>query len=158
MATALEMKARLQKLDISAIVAKVSAENKEIFAEANKSQLLAGKDRRGEDMPRYRDDPYFENAQKAQEYEDWKTKISPSPDKDPGVMDLYIDGTYHNTIQSDVIGNKVDIKSSSQIYPDIMFKTGGMAHGVNPDSARLLWKHVIGPAARKEVSTETGIK
>jgi hypothetical protein len=126
----------------------ISKENEQVFADANREQLLEGKDGQGEYLPTYHDDPfgYFNgNRFAAEKYAEYKATKSPNPSKPYNVMDGYIDGTYHSTIDGIVQGGSVYLISDSPIYPEFMRATNGLAHMINNEHATIIFNNVIHP-------------
>jgi hypothetical protein len=100
----------------------------------NREQLLSGHGADGEDLPRYVDDPYFKSKESAERYRDWKRNISPNSDKDPEVMDFFITGLFHNTIQVKAASEGIQLYSTSPIIKDVQQKTNDNALGITREN------------------------
>ena len=110
----------------------------EKIVQLNQQQLLAGVGQNDASLPRYQDDPYFKTPEAAKVYEAWKLKISPNPDKPAGVMDFYINGQFHSTLQVKNAPKAFTVSSDSSIAGNIQSKTGNEALGINDDSLKIL--------------------
>lgn len=104
----------------------------------NQQQLLEGKGQNDDNLPRYDEDNYFKTYEAARVYESWKLKISPNPNKDPGVMDFFINGQFHSTLKVVNAPKAFVIHSDSDIADDVQNKTGDQALGINDDSLKVL--------------------
>ena len=113
MARISDIQNRLKSINISDISVESIDETKDVFLEINKEQLLAGKTKKGVDItPSYIDDPYFKTPGAAQRYSAWKDKITPSDIRTPGTPNLYINGTFHESISINVSGPIINISAS----------------------------------------------
>jgi hypothetical protein len=108
--------------------------NTEEIEAMNRGQLLKGINTDGELLPRYIDDPYFKTPEQALRYQAWKSNISPDSSKPKEVMDFYINGQFHNTIELTANGNEFKIDSDSDISNSVEGKTGGKAIGLSPEN------------------------
>jgi hypothetical protein len=108
-------------------------ELKKSIADLNREQLLSGRGADGEYLPRYVDDPYFKSVESATRYEQWKATISIG-EKPTGVMDFYIDGTFHRTIKFVKDDEGFTTKSDSSIISSVQSKTNNQALGINETS------------------------
>lgn len=100
----------------------------------NQKQLLMGKGMDGEDLPRYIDDPFFKTPKAAMAYQAWKSKISPNPEKNPEVMDFFINGQFHNTISIRNNNDNFEMISNSSIKNDVQNKTNNEVLGLTEES------------------------
>ena len=112
-------------------------------ADLNRRQLLAGENSADGSLPLYVDDPFFKTLAAAERYASWKSNISPNTEKPKGVMDFYINGAFHKTIQGVMKNNELIIKSDSDIANSIMGKTRGLALGLNLESRNELAKLIL---------------
>lgn len=154
MARALEMKARLSALNISEMVSAIASDHKLMIADANRLRLEEGKNRDGEYLPRYIDDPYFKSIKQAKGYEAYKAKISPNKEKPRDVKDYYINGYTHRRITVDVTGTTINTGVATG-WADHL--EADKALGINPQSARELWNFAFQPLLCKDISGKTGI-
>lgn len=100
--------------------------------ELNKNQMLAGIGSDGQALPRYVDDPFFKSIEAAERYAAWKEKISPNKSKDVEVMDFYITGQFHSTIEMKNEDTYFIMSSDSQIKDSV--KSKAEALGLNQES------------------------
>lgn len=142
---------RVAKLDEDKIITKIF-DDKDLQARIvnfNQMQMLAGKGADSNNLPRYDQDPYFKTPNAAKAYQAWKAHVSPNKEKDPAVMDFYIDGHFHKTLKVVSSQKAVTIKSDSEIAGDIQDKTNQEALGLNKESlARIL------PTVQEEIINE----
>ena len=131
MATIREVLNNVKSFNLTNAAMDVVSENKERFIELNKEQMLAGKNRLGQDLPLYVNDPYFKSVSAALRYQKWKRAISPNKDKPEGVMDFFINGKYHSSLGINISGNSFTLLSNSQINSSVYQKTGGKHLGLN---------------------------
>jgi hypothetical protein len=97
-----------------------------------REQLLLGTDGNGDSLPRYVDDPFFKSLEHAKAYQKWKEKVSPNPAKDKEVMDLYINGTFHNTIKFlDVVEDGILVDADFTIFGDDLRRYSTNLIGIN---------------------------
>jgi len=154
-----EILERLENLDIQKEVQQVASLEEERFRELQQLQLVKGKDRNGDYLPKYTEDPYFKGDYEAAiRYRDWKVDISPDVSKPIDVMDFWIRGDFNASIRVHINGDKVDVFSDADIEADVLRKTGGKAFGINPESAQRLWDDYIRPQLINIIQEQTGIK
>lgn len=109
----LEVLDRIQSMNITEVASQSVAECSELIVEKNRQQLLEGKLSTGQDItPTYFDDPYFKSRESAERYSNWKDKITPNPKRKKGTPNLFIIGTYHNSIELEVINNEMIYSST----------------------------------------------
>lgn len=135
MATLQQIKAKFLKLQGREVELAVQAlqESDERILSLNRQQLFDGKTSQGEDLfPTYFDDPYFKTKEAAERYSNWKDKITPNPNRKKGVPNLFIIGTFHNSIEVDV-SNKGLSFSASFLGDKIVRKYGGEVFGLSKD-------------------------
>jgi hypothetical protein len=118
----MHLRTNIRKLATDSVV-----ETKETLLALNKEQLLEGKNKYGLDLaPTYLDDPYFKSREAAQRYSDWKDRITPNPKRKKGVPNLFIVGTYHNSIEATLQGNKLEVTASFSQAKSIENKYTGL--------------------------------
>jgi len=108
----------------------------------NKQQLLLGKDAIGDDLMRYVDDPFFKSMNQAIAYQNWKSKISPNKSKNVQVMDFYINGYFHNSIDIDIFNDSLNIFSNTDIEVSFENKTHNQGFGLNDYSRIKLFEYI----------------
>lgn len=155
MCTALEMKARLNAFDIKKELVTVVAANPNAIADANRDKLLKGKDREGNYMPRYDQDPYFKTIAQARGYEVYKSKVSPNSEKPREVKDYYINGWTHQHIHTQMEGDSVKTWADTP-WEDHIERDKGL--GINPDSVRELWTYFWRPKFLATTTDRTGMR
>lgn len=149
---------KVQKLDTNKIIDNVLEENIDALNEKNKEQLLAGKNRLGEDIsPSYFEDPYFKTPAAAQRYSDWKDKITPNAKRKRGVPNLYIDGTYHRSRKTTISGDTITY-SADFIEQEIELKYGDTINGLGGEFKNDFLNNNIRPVLTKEITAITGLK
>lgn len=118
-------------------------ELQEKIVELNKQQLLEGKGKDFNDLPKYIDDPYFKTIKSAKAYESFKQNISPNHNKPSGVMDFYINGQFHSTIRMKNGSDNFSLISDSDIADDVQLKTGNEALGLADESFEIIRPEVL---------------
>jgi hypothetical protein len=126
------------------------------LADQIRFQLGEGKNNEGGWLLFYRDDPYFASVAQAMWYEEWKSKISPNPDKPRGVADFFIRGDFWSSIQARPRGLEVDYFSYSHIIDDVMQKTQGKALGMNQQTAVEYYNTYVHIGFVKQMQRMTG--
>ena len=157
-----ELAAKLKKFraESTAVIGRIMVVNQDAVIRLNRLQLLAGKNKYDEWLPRYVDDPYFKNPDSAVRYENWKERISPNKNKPKGVMDFFINGYYHNSIQFQLAGKEsYRLYSKNVLSASINRKTNGGEHlGLTEGSRRTLWVDIVKVPFVLELSKATGMK
>lgn len=95
---------KFKNLDATRVATSSIELTKDQMLAANREQMLAGKNRLGEDLGSYLDDPYFKSRESAQRYSDWKDQITPHPTRKKGVPNLFITGPYHRSLDFAIQG------------------------------------------------------
>lgn len=98
----------------------------------NKEQMYDGKRADGQDIaPSYFNDPYFKQPGAGQRYSAWKDKITPNPKRSSGTPNLFINGTYYDTITITVLKDRIEYNSNfeqgalEQKYGPKIYSLGG---------------------------------
>jgi hypothetical protein len=146
---------RIEKLDLNTLLGETVNELKIEIEDTQREQMRKGQNSDGGYLPRYVDDPYFKSIQAAKNYENWKAQWS-HPEKPRGVMDFFIDGTFHNTVRVVVKRSVFDFKSSSSIESSIRAKTGDKVLALNRESKDEFMKEHGWGVFVKKVSRQTG--
>lgn len=156
MAYALEVLRRLKSINIKAEAAVIAKRHEKLFADLNREQLLKGKDRMGESLPKYTEDVgrYFKSIESARAYARFKQIIHPNPQKPNDVADLYITGKYHRNIVAEVRGLNLLMKNRTPFADDI--ETRAAALGISPDNAKYTRENIFLPELRDRVREQTG--
>lgn len=158
MATTNEILARLEAVDIEVMVEDILQDLLEYLADLNRWQLSRGLNKDGDYLPRYIDDPYFDNPRQAYGYQKWKESISPNKQKPKEVMDFFINGYSYDHIQVKAQGKKLDIFADPLPWADeIDQKTQNKALGLSPDSVKESWNEEIHPRLVGRIRTKTGL-
>lgn len=111
----------------------VATTGPELLAE-NKAQLFDGKLRNGNDLsPTYFTDPYFKTPLAAENYSNWKDRITPNANRKPGVPNLYIDGTFYSTLRLTVSGGNIRYSSAFKDAAAILSEFSGKIFGLGGD-------------------------
>ncbi len=119
-----------------------SPQVEDMIERLNREQLLAGKNADGGDLMRYVDDPFFKTVEAALRYKEWKKGISPNKLKDDDIMDFYINGQFHESINAEFKKDGIDIFSTSNIEGSFERKTDGLGFGLNDISKIKLYEYV----------------
>lgn len=127
-------------------VVKCMHENADYFTDAVHEQLYSGLNGKGEYLsPTYDEDPYFNTVhwkhlydgvtyEGASGYKEWKERIT-APEKSQmlnlparpvSVPNLFIDGTFYDTISSDTIAEGVNVVAMGGDAPAILQKYGSV--------------------------------
>lgn len=157
MASANEILGRLQDFNVYATMRTIVKRNERAFADSTRFRLLAGLDRNDAYLPKYTSDPFFKSIEAANNYARWKAYISPNKEKPADVMDFYISGDYHRTINASLNGNIIDIYSNARINSDINDKTNDKALGVSPNQADELMDKILFDELLEETNQKTGL-
>jgi len=127
------------------------------FTEDQKNQLYAGKTKDGVDItPLYINDPYFKSAESAQRYSDWKDKITPNPKRTSGVPNLFIIGTYYDSLKITISGQMISFVSSFFAAENIAQKFKGI-YGLGGDFRLEFIKDSLRPAFMAAIRKKTGL-
>lgn len=149
---------KVKQLNTDRIIEKVFEENIDTLNEKNKEQLLAGKNRLGEDIgPTYFEDPYFKTPAAAIRYSDWKDRITPNSKRKRGVPNLYIDGTYHNSRKTTISGDTITY-TADFLEQEIEAKYGDQINGLGGEFKSEFLENNIRPAINKEITAVTGLQ
>jgi hypothetical protein len=136
MSDALEVLESLESLNIEQAAIEAFQEHKGRYLILNKEQLLEGKLSTGQDLhPLYFNDPFFKTPEAAKRYSDWKDKITPHSKRKKGVPNLYIIGTYHGSIQLEIVGNEYELHSEYKDAASIESKFTNNIYGLNEEKA-----------------------
>lgn len=148
------MISRLNRVDPQAALEKAINETIDQYKELNKAQLYAGKDKHGQDLsPRYLDDPYFKTREEAQRYSDWKDKITPNNLRTPGIPNLFINGTYYNSWQTRISGNKIETQASYERAKSIEDKFSNDVYGLD-DENMIKYRAIVKPIFQTETKAQ----
>lgn len=113
----------INKINVGDICSNSIDQTKEDLLEKNKEQLYDGKLRTEEDLsPSYLEDPYFKSAAAAQRYSDWKDRITPNSKRNKGIPNLFINGTFYDSLSISVSKDSISMDSSFSEASDIESK------------------------------------
>lgn len=120
----------------------------EDILEAQRIQLLAGKDSGGEDIhPFYSEDlkengGYFYSVESAGRYSAWKETLSYpyTVDRNPDAPNLYIDGTFYSELDVDFGTDTLGIIGTTDKANRIIAKYGKDTFGLNYASWESIWE------------------
>jgi hypothetical protein len=91
---------KLEKINIQDIFLSESDKLSENMLNANRQQLLEGKNINSENItPSYLEDKYFKTRKSANKYAKWKRKITPNKLRSFETPNLFITGKFHRSIQ-----------------------------------------------------------
>jgi hypothetical protein len=95
-------------------------EENEFIISSIKGQLWDGKTGLGKDIrPYYSEDPFFKTKKQAIGYRNWKNKITKNPNRNPDAPNLFINGYFYNTIQSQKKGIDLEIFTDNTLGKDV---------------------------------------
>jgi hypothetical protein len=125
---ALELLGNIEQLDIVKVAGEALAECTEEFVNLNREQLLEGLLSTGHEItPSYFEDPFFKTPEAAKRYSDWKDQITPNPKRSKGTPNLFIIGSFHQSISMEVKEGEYEIGSD---YKDAESITGKFTENI----------------------------
>ena len=134
-------------LSSGSLIRDVLLPRQEDILQAQRIQLLAGKDSGGEDIrPYYSEDlkpsGYFYTAEAAGRYSAWKETLSYpySVQRNPDAPNLYIDGTFHSELDVDFGTDEMGIIGTTDKANRIIAKYGKDTFGLNAESWESIWE------------------
>ncbi len=152
------LNSRLKKMNTNNIIDETMKENLDALEAKNRDQLLAGKNRSGDDIfPTYLQDPYFKTPQAAQRYSDWKDKITPGHGRKSGVPNLYITGQYHKSRNISISGDVIHYEATF-LGPEIDKKYGSQVAGLGGDFKKEFISETLRPTLNKKITNAIGVK
>src|SRR5258708_7633887 len=102
MTTFIDLKKKFEALNTDKIITKIMDDTQVQLLEENKEQMYDGKLKTGGNItPSYLEDPYFKSRESAQRYSDWKDRITPNPERESGVPNLFINGKFYDSLKID---------------------------------------------------------
>lgn len=129
------------------LIREALASSEQAIIEAQRRQLLAGKDSGGEDIrPFYSEDlkpsGHFYSVESAGRYAAWKQDLSYpyTVDRNPDAPNLYINGKFHNELGVDLGVDAIGIIGETAYARNIMAKYGQNTFGLNYDSWQSVWE------------------
>jgi hypothetical protein len=138
---------RLESVDLLKLTGEIVDSNTEKIREYNISQLMAGKNNKGQMFLPYSQDPWFKKPGAAQRYADWKKKQFPETPYDQ--PNLIVVGTYHNSITVQRLGQAVRFDSATSLGQAIAAKYNNNPLGLTTDSKVLIQRQIVkGPLVR----------
>ena len=150
---------KFQTLNPDAVSERAVAQTKDQLLTINKRQLFDGKLRTGQDLsPTYLEDPYFKTPAAAQRYSDWKDRITPNPKRKKGVANLFIDGTYHGSIEITVDGDIIHYGSTFAHADAIEAEFTENIYGVGGEYKSEYLDGSLRPAFKGLMEAATGLK
>ena len=162
MSTILAMRKRFETLQKTQeeIIYGVMKDSETDLNDLNLEQLYSGKTNTGEDIhPSYLEDPYFEgDLQRAQAYSDWKDKITPSPFRNPGTPNIFINGFYHSRRMTLVTpGGEIKHTDSASFGKEIQQKYKNI-DGLGGRFKQVFIKEYVGPVLYERIGEVLKLK
>lgn len=158
MPDALEVLENLEQLDLDEIASDAFREHSGKVVLLNREQLLEGKLSTGEDLsPTYFNDPYFKTPEAAKRYSEWKDKITPNSKRKKGVPNLFIIGTYHQSIELEVFKDEYEMSSNFKSAASIENKYGLEIYGLNDDKKEELFDDGLEDTLFEKINEKTGL-
>lgn len=152
MATIKSFKQKLERLNVADEAGKAIATTTTELVDFNRQQMMEGKRRDGNDIsPSYLEDPWFKSLKQAQAYSNWKDRITPNPERKKGVPNLFIVGTYHNTIEAFMRDKKIVFHSTFDGAADIEKTFGDEIYGLNAEKRVEYIKEFLRPEFIKNI-------
>ena len=138
-------------------------DNAVIAEDAVREQMYSGVDGNGEFLsPTYDDDPYFDEKgpwyHRNEGYKQWKYDITPPmhgvmlllPPRPISVPNLFIDGTFHDSITAEVAGDILLVETSgSGEGADIVAKYGDNILKLSPTAIEYINNEYVGPCVAR---------
>lgn len=156
MATIAEMLKRWEALDLEDIGGEVVQDTEEELLEANREQMLSGRTSEGTLItPSYSEDPYFNSKEAAMRYAQWKSRISPHPDRPIDTPNLFINGKYHASIDLQVTGDTVNYTTNWGEGIDIENKFKDI-RGLSPENTNVYRREYLFPGMVRIIKAKTG--
>src|ERR1044072_1903301 len=116
------------------------------LVQLNREQMMEGKRRDGKDIsPSYFEDPWFKSIESAKAYSEWKDRITPNSKRKKGVPNLFIVGTFHNSISIDVTGESIKFNSDFYAAADIERRFTGMIYSLNVEKRTVYVREFLRP-------------
>lgn len=154
---ALELLEVIEQLDVKQVAADSLSESKGEFIALNQEQMLEGKTSLGDDIsPSYLEDPYFKTKESAQRYSDWKDDITPNPKRKKGVPNLYIIGSFHNSLEMEVKKDEYVLSAGYKDAASILGKFHDVL-GLNDEKREQLIEEKLEPVFFEKLHEETGL-
>jgi thymidine phosphorylase len=153
-----EILERLKSVNIKTEAQSIAKTHEQDFAELNRKQLIQGKDRTGNYLPKYTDyvGDYFKTIDSARAYARFKQIIHPNNEKPFDVADFYINGKYHRNIVAEVRGMNLNMSNRTPYAENIAAKAQTL--GINPENAQFTREEFLMPELRERVRSKTGAK
>ncbi|HEX8358172.1 MAG TPA: hypothetical protein VF610_12195 [Segetibacter sp.] len=127
------------------------------ITELQTEQMRAGKDKNDNWIrPYYSENPFFKSPESAMRYAKWKSHISPNKDKPFNVPDLFIIGTYHNSVRTEVSGDKFKIKGTASFAFSVE-SVHKDALGLNSESRHFFIEKFTIPEITKILKNKLGV-
>lgn len=150
---------KFETLDTDKVSAVAVDQTKGQLLDENKAQLYAGKLNTGQNLsPTYQQDPYFKSPASAQRYSDWKDSITPNSERESGVPNLFIKGTFFASISIVVDGELINFDSFFAPASDIERKFTANIYGLGGKYKQEYVNKDLRPAFKSEMERSTGLK
>lgn len=159
MSTILTVANRIMQLNLEKEVPAIIDRTKEEILAKNREQLLEGRKKDGTELtPSYLNDPYFKTREAAQRYSNWKDKITPNNKRRSGTPNLFIIGSFHNSIKIEVKGDVFDIYSTYPEAGDIENKYTEQIYGLNKENKTAYIAETFFPRLKTYIESTTKLK
>lgn len=131
--------------------ADIATNDSDYLIQLNKDQMLDGLGNDDKYLPTYDSDPYFKTVAQAKGYENWKSKISRSRTKPRNVMDGYINGKFHSSIEFKMMAKqRLKFYSNTNVGRKLDNWTGNKIYGLNSRSI-VDYRHKFMPELGKKI-------
>lgn len=164
MATILEMRKRFEEMQsrTDEIIYGALKDNEQDLNDLNLEQIYSGKNNEGENLrPSYLEDPYWDDKgglKAAQAYSDWKDRITPSPFRNPGTPNLFINGYYHSRRRTLISpGGEIIHEDSAHFGKDIKSKYKNL-DGLGGRFKQIFLKEYVQPVLNESIEEVLKLK
>ena len=147
MATATEIIARLEAVNIELLAELAIEDTAKEFGKLNTEQMEEGKDSKDQKIsPGYRSSSYAR----------MKNQMNPKPGM--GVPDLKLTGAFYKGYRLQVINGEVIEDSDVPYAPKLEKQYGKQIWGLDPENKRLYIEKFLSPGMKKRLTEETGLR
>lgn len=140
-------------LDFSNLVLDSAMDEQQFIVESNRGQMFDGKTHDDKDIrPYYSQDPYFKTRESAERYADWKQRLTPNPRRNKDVPNLYITGTFYDSIKAVKQEDYIETISETALGRDVINSHAGIM-GLNEMNLGELSQKIL-PVVQKKMKNE----
>lgn len=149
---------RLSAFDFGQELQTIVEDNTDEIVELQRQQMLEGRGVDGEYIrPFYSENPFFKKPGAAERYALWKQKITPNANRPLDVPNLFVDGTFHDSLFATVGQGSFEVDTSAS-FGDSVFDVHKNAQGLDEDSRMEFAEKITMPAITEALLTKTGLQ